>query len=155
MAFYESLDPVADTWFANAIQPDLDALKPKALARAQEWQTQAQAAWTQYRINGAIGGEQRLETGVSDAFKKQARLLADAQFKAQHAVRLFKQIGSERAAQAEKLLAEITAEADLQRRSLVELRAVIDPAVLDAKLALIGTNTNAQPGVTGEDRRAP
>jgi pSer/pThr/pTyr-binding forkhead associated (FHA) protein len=157
MAFYESLDPVADTWFANAIQPDLDALKPKALARAQEWQTQAQAAWTQYRINGAIGGEQRLETGVSNAFKKQARLLADAQFKAQHAVRLFKQIGSDRAAQAEKLLAEITAEVDLQRRSLVELRAVIDPAVLDAKLALIGTNTNtnAQPGVTGEDRRAP
>jgi pSer/pThr/pTyr-binding forkhead associated (FHA) protein len=137
LSFYESLDATADVWFANAIQPDMTALRQKALARAEDWLSRAQAAWTQYRTNGAIGGEQRLESGMSDSFRKQARLLADAQSEAQRAAQLFRQLKSEHSAPAEKLLAEITAEADLQRRSLVQLSSVLEPGLLNAKLALI------------------
>jgi pSer/pThr/pTyr-binding forkhead associated (FHA) protein len=151
LSFYESLDPAADVWFLNAIQGDVEALRQKVLARAAQWLNQAQAAWTQYRTNGAIGGEMRLETGMSEGFRKQAKLLADARSEAQHAVQIFHQLKAEGIAQADKLFAEITAEADLQRRSLLELSSVLEPAVLKAKLASI----NADQGVNGEERRAP
>jgi pSer/pThr/pTyr-binding forkhead associated (FHA) protein len=159
LSFYESLDPAADVWFANAIQTDIGALRQKALARAEEWLNRAQTAWAQYRTNGAIGGDQRLETGISDSFRKQARLLADAQSEVQRAVQLLHQLKAERSAQAEKLAAEIKAEADLQRRSLVQLSSVLEPRLLNAKLALItGDKTvdkSANKGANGEERRAP
>jgi pSer/pThr/pTyr-binding forkhead associated (FHA) protein len=167
LAFNESLNPTADVWFANAIQPDIGALKQKALARADDWFNRAQTAWSQYRTNGAIGGDQRLETGISDGFRKQARLLADAQSEVQRAVQLLHQLKAERSAQAEKLAAEIKAEADLQRRSLVQLSSVLEPGLLSAKLALISGDKNgdASPdksgdkttnkGANGEERRAP
>jgi pSer/pThr/pTyr-binding forkhead associated (FHA) protein len=151
MSFYESLDPAADVWFVNALQPDVGTLKPKALARAEQWLTQAQAAWTQYRTNGAIGGEERLEKGISATFRKKAGLLADALADAQHAVQLFHQFKADRATQAETLAAQIQAETNLQRRSLLELRPVLEPGLLDAKLALIG----ADKGTNGEERRTP
>jgi hypothetical protein len=159
LSFYESLDPAADVWFANAIQTDIGALRQKALARAEEWLNRAQTAWAQYRTNGAIGGDQRLETGISDSFRKQARLLADAQSEVQRAVQLLHQLKAERSAQAEKLAAEIKAEANLQRRSLVQLSSVLEPGLLNAKLALItGDKTvdkSANKGANGEERRAP
>jgi len=155
LSFYESLDPVADAWFVNAIQPDLSALRQKALERADEWLNRAQTAWTQYRTNGAIGGDQRLETGLSDGFKKQAKLLMDAWSGAQRAAQLFRQLKADRSALADKLLAEINAEVDLQRRSLVQLSPVLDPGVLNAKLALIGGDKTANIGANGEERRAP
>jgi pSer/pThr/pTyr-binding forkhead associated (FHA) protein len=155
LSLYESLDPVADAWFVNAIQPDLSALRQKALARADEGLNRAQAAWAQYRSNGAIGGDQRLETGVSDSFKKQARLLTDAWSGAQRAAQLLHQLKADRIAFADKLLAEISAEVDLQRRSLVQLSSVLDPGILSAKLALIGGDRTANKGANGEERRAP
>jgi FHA domain len=155
LSFYESLDPVADAWFVKAIQPDLSALRQKALARADEGLNRAQTAWTQYRTNGAIGGDQRLETGLSDGFKKQARLLTDAWSGAQRAAQLLHQLKADRSALADKLLAEISAEVDLQRRSLVQLSSVLDPGILSAKLALIGGDKAANKGANGEERRAP
>lgn len=155
LSFYESLDPVADAWFVNAIQPDLSALRQKALARADDWLNRAQTAWSQYRTNGAIGGDQRLETGLSDSFKKQAKLLTDAWSSAQRAAQLFRQLKADRSALADKLLAEINAEVDLQRRSLVQLSPVLEPGLLSAKLALIGGDKTTIKGGNGEERRAP
>jgi pSer/pThr/pTyr-binding forkhead associated (FHA) protein len=155
LSFYESLDPVADVWFVNAIQTDLSALRQKALARADEWLNRAQTAWAQYRTNGAIGGDQRLETGLSDGFKKQAKLLTDAWSGAQRAAQLLRQLKADRSALADKLLAEINAEVDLQRRSLVQLSSVLDPGLLSAKLALIGGDKTSYKGANGEERRAP
>jgi pSer/pThr/pTyr-binding forkhead associated (FHA) protein len=155
LSFYESLDPVADAWFVNAIQPDLSALRQKALERANEGLNRAQTAWTQYRTNGAIGGDQRLETGLSDGFKKQAKLLTDAWLGAQRAAQLLRQLKADRSALADKLLAEINAEVDLQRRSLVQLSSVLDPGLLSAKLALVGGDKTSYKGANGEERRAP
>ncbi len=155
LSFYESLDPAADVWFANAIQPEIGALRQKALARADEWLNRAQTAWAQYRTNGAIGGDQRLESGLSDGFKKQAKLLTDAQADVQRAVQLLHRLKADRSALADKLLAEINAEVDLQRRSLVQLAPVLDPRLLTAKLALIGGDKSAAKGANDEERRAP
>jgi hypothetical protein len=62
---------------------------------------------------------------------------------------------ADRSALADKLLAEISAEVDLQRRSLVQLSSVLDPGILSAKLALIGGDKAANKGANGEERRAP
>ena len=141
LSFYEMLDMESDGYFVKAVAPEMASIKGKAIARAQGLMTQAQTAWTQYRTNGGIGGSQRLESGVSDSFRTQARLLSDAEDAATRGMRIFRQTKSDDTADQAKwsaLTNEITTEADLQRRSLQDLRMVLEPALLKTKLALIG-----------------
>ncbi|WP_244816196.1 FHA domain-containing protein [Caballeronia sp. Lep1P3] len=151
LSFYETLDADTDTYFAKAVAPDIASLRNKALTRAQGLMTQAEALWMQYRTNGGIGGSQRLESGISDTFRAQARRLSDAQDASARGMRIFRQAQSDGNSGASKwsaLATEIAAEADLQRRSLQDLRMVLEPALLQSKLALIG-------GASGEARHAP
>ncbi|RKF50814.1 FHA domain-containing protein [Paraburkholderia fungorum] len=148
LSFYASLDPMADAWFVQSIQKDVAALHDKALARAQDLLLRAQSLWKQYRANGPIGGTQRLEAGISPGFRSEARLLSDAQAAAQQGMRIYTQLKADHPADFDRLLADIDAEADLQRRSLTELRMVLDPGLLKAKLALIG-------GEQSEARQSP
>jgi pSer/pThr/pTyr-binding forkhead associated (FHA) protein len=137
LSFYESLDLQSDTFFAKAVGADIATLKDKATARAQALMAQAQTLWSQYRTNGGIGGSQRLESGVSDTFRTQARLLSDAQDAATRGMRIFRQLRTD-AGKWVALANEIDAEAELQRRSLQDLRMVLEPGLLQTKLALIG-----------------
>jgi len=151
LSFYETLDLESDVYFAKAVAPDVAALKSKAISRAQALTTQAQSLWGQYRTNGGIGGSQRLESGVSDTFRAQARLLSDAQDAFARGMRIFRQTGPDGALSQSKWTAlgnEIDNEVNLQRRSLQDLRMVLEPALLQSKLALIG-------GANSEARRAP
>ncbi|WP_144139892.1 FHA domain-containing protein [Paraburkholderia sp. BCC1884] len=148
LSFYASLDPVTDVWFARSIQKDVAALHDKALARAQDLLLRAQSLWKQYRADGPIGGTQRLEAGISPGFRSEARLLSDAQTAARQGMRIYTQLKADHPADFDRLLADIDAEADLQRRSLTELRMVLDPNLLKAKLALIG-------GEQSEARQSP
>ncbi|MGF6899210.1 FHA domain-containing protein [Paraburkholderia sp. GAS348] len=148
LSFYASLDPTADAWFVQSIQKDVAALHDKALARAQDLLLRAQSLWKQYRASGPIGGTQRLEAGISPGFRSEARLLSDAQSAAQQGMRIYTQLKADHPADFDRLLADIEAEADLQRRSLTELRMVLDPGLLKAKLALIG-------GEQSETRQSP
>ncbi|CAE6712113.1 FHA domain-containing protein [Paraburkholderia aspalathi] len=148
LSFYASLDPVADVWFVQSIQKDVAALHDKALARAQDLMLRAQSLWKQYRASGPIGGTQRLEAGISPGFRSEARLLSDAQSSAQQGMRIYTQLKADHPADFDRLLTDIQAEADLQRRSLTELRMVLDPGLLKAKLALIG-------GEQSEARQSP
>ncbi|MEZ2305578.1 FHA domain-containing protein [Paraburkholderia sp. RCC_158] len=138
LSFYASLDSSTDVWFAQSIQKDVAALHDKALSRAQDLMLRAQSLWKQYRASGPIGGTQRLEAGISPGFRNEARLLSDAQTAAQQGMRIYSQLKAEYPADFDRLLADIEAETTLQRRSLTELRMVLDPALLKAKLALIG-----------------
>jgi len=138
LSFYASLDPGADTWFVQSIQKDVAALHDKAIARAQELLQRARSLWKEYRANGPIGGTQRLEAGISPGFRSEARLLSDAQTAARQGMRIYTQLKADHPAEFDRLLADIDAEASLQRRSLTELRMVLDPGLLKAKLALIG-----------------
>ncbi|RKR37048.1 FHA domain-containing protein [Paraburkholderia sp. BL17N1] len=148
LSFYASLDPATDVWFLQSIQKDVAALHDKALARAQDLLLRAQSLWKQYRAGGSIGGTQRLEAGISPGFRSEARLLSDAQTSAQQGMRIYTQLKADHPADFDRLLADIEAEANLQRRSLTELRMVLDPGLLKAKLALIG-------GEQSETRQSP
>lgn len=148
LSFYASLDPATDVWFAQSIQKDVAALHDKALARAQDLMLRAQSLWKQYRASGPIGGTQRLEAGISPGFRNEARLLSDAQAAAQQGMRIYSQLKADHPADFDRLLADIDAETTLQRRSLTELRMVLDPSLLKAKLALIG-------GEQSETRQSP
>ncbi|SAK47375.1 FHA domain protein [Caballeronia arationis] len=148
LSFYGTLDPQQDAFYVKSVDPDVAAFRDKAIARAQDLLNRAQTQWTQYRANGSIGGTQRLEAGISDTFRTQARLLAGAQSDAQGGMRIFRQVKADGAAKWQKMADEIDAEAQLQRRSLQELRMVLEPGLLKDKLALIG-------GAGSEERRTP
>jgi hypothetical protein len=138
LSFYASLDPQTDAWFVQSLQKDVAALHDKALAHAQDLLLRAQSLWKEYRANGPIGGTQRLEAGISPGFRSEAHLLTDAQTAARQGMRIYTQLKADHSADFDRLLADIEAEASLQRRSLTELRMVLDPGLLKAKLALLG-----------------
>ncbi|SOY47831.1 putative Forkhead-associated protein [Cupriavidus taiwanensis] len=139
--FYALLDADEDRYFAKAVEADVNGVRDSALRRARELMASALAAWKQYRANGVIGGEQRLEPGISPKFRAQARLLSQAQDDARQGMRIFTQLRAGESAdlaQLAKVEQEIRAEAEQQRHALRELATVLDPAVLKAKLGLIG-----------------
>jgi hypothetical protein len=138
LAFYGALDPDEDVYFIRATEADVALHKDQALAQAQESLNRAQALWRQYRENGAIEGRQRLKAEISDEFRTQARLLSEAHDDAQRGIRIYTQLKVARPAQWTKVQEEIKAEAELQRKSLLDLRNVLEPGLLKARLALLG-----------------
>ncbi|MEM5370773.1 FHA domain-containing protein [Paraburkholderia azotifigens] len=144
LSFYASLDPVEDAYYVRAVQGDVNALRDKALARAQDLINRAQTSWRQYRANGSIGGTQRLEAGISDGFRNQARLLSGANTSAQQGMRVYTQLKAPHPDGSDKLLEDIEAETQLQRRSLQELRMVLEAGLLKSKLALIGGSDESE-----------
>lgn len=142
LGFYGNLDPTEDVYFVHAIQGDVDAVRDQALAHARDLIARAQADWLKYRDNGTIGGTQRLESGVSDKFRSQARLLSEAQSSALQGMRIFTELNADYPADYTQLADALDAEVELQRHSLEQLRMVLDPSLLKAKLALIGGDDN-------------
>lgn len=144
LAFYGTLDAAEDVHFIRATETDLGLIKDQALKRAQELLTRAQARWRQYRDNGTIERPQRLEAEISNPFRTQARLLADAHDDVQTGVRIYTQLKVGIPGAWQGLQDEIKAEVEEQRNALLELRLVLDPGLLKAKLALIGGRSDGQ-----------
>jgi pSer/pThr/pTyr-binding forkhead associated (FHA) protein len=138
LAFYGTLQADEDVYFIRATETDIGLYKDKALGRAQELMSRAEDQWRQYRANGAIEGRQRLEASISKQFRTQADLLVQAEQSAQQGMRIVTQLKAGHPAQWSKVRDEINAEADLQRKSLLGLRNVLEPALLKQKLALLG-----------------
>ena len=137
-AFYFALDPDEDAWFMQAVEPEIARNRDRILKRAQDRFARAEALWRQYRDNGAIEGGQRLEGSITDKFRAQARLLSEANAEAQQGVRMHRQLKAEYPMQSAKLQEDIAAELELQRKSVQELRSVLEPALLKSKLELLG-----------------
>ena len=138
LAFYGALDPGEDAYFMHAVEPDIAANKDKVLEQAQQLLKGAQSKWQQYRDNGPIEGEQRIESTVSNAFRNQARLLTDAEAQARQGLLVYTRLRMAQPPEARKLYDDIHAEAQQQRQSLEELRNVLAPNILKNKLALVG-----------------
>ncbi|RJF96354.1 FHA domain-containing protein [Noviherbaspirillum saxi] len=138
LAFYAMLEADEDGYFIRAIDADVRVLRDKAIKQADDILARAQVSWRRYRENGAIAGAQRLESGVSNEFRAQARLLSGASEDANKGARIYQDLKVTYPSQWAKLQSEIQAEAELQRRSMMELQRVIEPGVLKAKLALLG-----------------
>jgi hypothetical protein len=137
-AFYGSLDPYEDAFFVRATEGEVGLYRNEALARARASLERAEVLWRQYRENGAIDGRQRLKEVVSNEFRHQAQSLAEAQEAAQRGVQVYAQFKAVPPAPLAKVQEEIAAEAELQRKALLELRHVLEPALLKAKLTLLG-----------------
>jgi pSer/pThr/pTyr-binding forkhead associated (FHA) protein len=138
LAFRASLDPDEDVYFARATQADLESQKDKALVRAQESMNRARALWQEYRNTGVIEAAQRVETTISTAFRTRARLLSEARRQAQEGTQIYAQLSTVAPAQWSTIRDEIRMEAEQQRNALLELRNVLAPELLKAKLALLG-----------------
>jgi pSer/pThr/pTyr-binding forkhead associated (FHA) protein len=144
LAFYGSLDPVEDAYFIGATRDDVALVKDKALKQAEEMASRAQVLWNRYRENGAIVGAQRLEGAVSNVFRTQAGLLTEAQQNAQQGMLIHTQLKLDYPVQWKKTFDEVNTEAELQRKSLLELRNVLEPGLLKAKLALLGGGSDEE-----------
>jgi len=142
LAFRASLDPDEDVYFVRATQTDLESQKDKALVRAQESANRARASWQEYRNNGVIEAAQRVETTISNTFRTRARLLSEARRHAQEAAQIYAQVSAVAPAQWSTIREEIRIEADQQRNALLELRNVLAPELLKAKLTLLGESSD-------------
>lgn len=141
LSFYAALDPDEDAYFIQATEADIGLHKDKALKRAQDLLSRAQTLWQQYRENGAITEGQRLEDQISPQYRTQARLLSDAYGNVQQGTRIYTQLKADTPAEWRKVQDEIKAEAEQQRRSLLELRTVLAPGLLKEKLALLSSRS--------------
>jgi pSer/pThr/pTyr-binding forkhead associated (FHA) protein len=144
LGFYASLDPYEDAYFVRAIEADVGQHKNEALARAREALERAETLWRRYSENGAIDGRQRLKAVVSNEFRTQAQSLAEAYECAQRGVRIYAQFKAAAPARLVKVQEEITAEAELQRKALLELRHVLEPGLLKEKLTLLGGRNDGE-----------
>jgi pSer/pThr/pTyr-binding forkhead associated (FHA) protein len=138
IAFRELLDADEDVHFARATQADLDQQRDKVVARALVLTNRARALWQEYRSGGAIEASQRIETSISNRFRTQARLLSEAKLAAQRGAEILALIGVSGSDPSMAIRDEINAEARAQHNALVELRNVLDPALVRDKLALLG-----------------
>jgi pSer/pThr/pTyr-binding forkhead associated (FHA) protein len=138
IAFRESLDADEDVYFARSTQADLDLQKDKVVARAQSLTNRARALWQEYRSGGAIDASQRIETSISNRFRNQARLLSEAKQAAQRGAEIYALLGVTGSDPSAAIRDEINAEAQAQRSALLELRNVLDPALVRDKLSLLG-----------------
>jgi pSer/pThr/pTyr-binding forkhead associated (FHA) protein len=143
-AFYASLDPHEDAYFLRATEGEVARYRGEALARARHALERAEALWRGYREGGPIDGRQRLKEVVSDEFRLQAQALAAAHEHAQRGVRVYAQFRATPPARLARVGEEIAAEAALQRRALLELRHVLDPRLLKAKLTLLGGRNDGE-----------
>jgi pSer/pThr/pTyr-binding forkhead associated (FHA) protein len=138
IAFRESLDADEDAFFARTTQADLDQQRDKVVARAQGLTNRARALWQDYRSGGAIDASLRIETSISNRFRNQARLLSEARQAAQRGAEIYALIGVSGSDPSVAIRDEINTEAQAQRSALLELRNVLDPALVRDKLVLLG-----------------
>jgi pSer/pThr/pTyr-binding forkhead associated (FHA) protein len=148
LTFYGALEPEEDAYFIRAVQADVAQYRDKALGRAQALSGQAQERWRQYRENGGIEGEQRVESEISSKFRSQARLLSQAYDDAQQGARIYQQLKTAYPPEPAKIKQEIDAEMDEQRSALQGLRMVLAPRLLKEKLALTGVQSD-------DERKSP
>jgi hypothetical protein len=128
----------------RAAESDVAQYRNEALARAAAALERAEALWRQYRENGPIDGRQRLKEVVSNEFRMQAQSLAEAHEHAQRGARVYAQFRATPPARLARVREEIAAEAELQRRALLDLRHVLEPGLLKAKLTLLGGRTDGE-----------
>jgi hypothetical protein len=138
LAFRESLDPEEDVYFLRATAADVNDQRDTVLVRAQDALRRARTSWEEYQRIGVIDASRRIETSISDQFRIRARLLAEASKDAQQGFATYMEVDAAGAAQWAALRDEIESEAREQRSKLRDLSNVLEPELLNAKLALLG-----------------
>lgn len=138
LAFRAALDAEQDVYFARATQAEFAQHKDEVLAHARDAMQRSQALWQEYRNGGPIDAQQRAEAAISAAFRARARLLAEAHRLVQQATRIHALTDATPPAPWRIIHDEIGSEAEQQRGALLALRNVLEPELLQRKLALLG-----------------
>lgn len=135
--FRKLLNRADDTYFLNATEADFQRCKWKILEDARESFKLAKQGWDVYQESGRIAGRLRLETTISEDFRQQAKRLADAANHAARGARVYDDLNLPYPNPWRELYEQVLNEIQLQRQSLEDLSAVIDPALLKRKLDLL------------------
>ena len=145
LVFYSTLNPIEDSHFTQALNPDFQRYQTQAADQAdQAWQL-ASERWREYQNSGGIRGILRLEEEISARYAQQAGLLSAAHARANYGKKIYELLGQEYSPARGELFRQIGAETALQRRSLKQLSMVLSPDLLNAKLDMLdSTDTMAQ-----------
>ncbi len=137
LAFYESLDPAHDSFFFQALFSDYKEHQSDALAKAQQLLAEAKAIWGKYLSDGRISGITRLESSVSAAFRQQAARLSNTHEKSSQAIAIYRFLDSEAPERDLQMYDDILRETRLQRRSMQELKMVLESDLYETKISLL------------------
>ncbi len=135
--FYHALQPTEDSYFIQALQSDYAKHRVQALQEADRSLREARTVWSDYQSNGRITGLQRLEASISGQYRKQAERLSKAYKRSQQGAEIYRTLNSTPADPQQSMAQAILQESRLQRRSLQELKMVLDEKLLQNKLALL------------------
>jgi pSer/pThr/pTyr-binding forkhead associated (FHA) protein len=137
LSFYGSLLPGEDEVFLRLIEDDFKKVEKEALRRSQAFFTEAQAKWDNYLKDGRISGLLRLDTKVSEAFRRKAGLLRSAFDAFSSGAGIYRLLDRKLPGTYQSLEKAILDEVRTQRLRLNDLRNVLDPIVSSEKLALL------------------
>ena len=132
-----TLHPAEDRFFLDALADDLRLQRQTLSAQAKTRFQQAASHWEEYQRRGGITGLMRLEQTVSQSFRQQTQRLAQAHEAASLGARHHDLLRQAYPEATRKLYDDILAETRRQRQSLTDLRLVMKPTLLDAKLHLL------------------
>jgi hypothetical protein len=138
LTFRGSLDTEEDVYYLRATVAELNQQRDQVFARAQDAMNRARTLWQEYRSNGAIDASQRIETSISDGFRHEAHLLAEASRYARQGFLIYLLVDAAGAERWAAILEDIEAEASQQRSRMHDLSNVVEPELLKTKLALLG-----------------
>jgi pSer/pThr/pTyr-binding forkhead associated (FHA) protein len=148
LAFFGSLDPEEDVHFVDALKPDFQRYRDQAVERARQAFRDARKAWETYQSKGRILGLQRLEARISNKFRDLAEQLTEAYGHAKRGADLYDLLNIDYPSDEQALYQSVLRECRLQRRSLQELRMVLEPGLLRGKLELLPDPDAKAPAAT-------
>jgi hypothetical protein len=137
ITLYHELNPREDGFFVQAIEGDFKVQKERVMADMKNWQRVAQQHWDDYLNNHGISATIRVERGVSDAYAAQARRLSVAYEQIGRINSTYGLLQESVPPTVAKLHEAIGNEVKRQRQWLNDLNLVLDPSVLQKKLALL------------------
>jgi hypothetical protein len=137
LSFHGALIPGEDDVFLKLIEQDFEKIEKEELKKSQALFLEAQANWDKYLQGGGISGLLRLETKVSQEFRKKVGLLRSAFEDFCSGTRIYGLLNKELPAQWKTLEKDILEEVQTQRLRLDDLKNVLDSAVASEKLNLL------------------
>lgn len=134
---FQSLDTDEDIYFVEALLQAYQDGFTQAKATADEAILSAEKAWNDYLSKGRISGLERLESSISDHYRRQAERLSTALRESSRGIETYRILDSIPAAETKQLHLDIVRESRLQRRSMDELKMVLKRDLYDKKIALL------------------
>lgn len=137
LAFRAKLDKQQDSYFLQAISSDFESHKEQLTGDLAASYDLAKSQWDAFQNAGGINGVARIEESISDHFRAQAERLSAAYKEATKAIHTYRLLQTAPPKEWDDLAKHVVTEVKRQRRWIQDLKVVLDPKLLQAKLALI------------------